>query len=129
MRNRRGEQIETYHLVWPVCSALPGTSCIDHAAKVARAPLFDPKLVSAAPQGRRPRNSIEPHGGPWSVPDADQEPASSPEGTWCRLACSPEIHEGSTPSALLSAATAVSGAGLAFAGAATAPQTSGSACA
>jgi hypothetical protein len=101
----------------------------DHAAKVARAPLFDPKLVSAAPQGRKPRNSIEPHGGPWSVPDADQEPASSPEGTWCRLACSPEIHEGSTPSALLSAATAVSGAGLAFAGAATAPQTSGSACA
>jgi hypothetical protein len=122
MRNRQGEESETYHLTCPVCSALPGTSCIDegyqelakvhpsrrisiaernrrhaasgweppelaerhrreHDAKVARAPLFNPRLgpgVTAALEGRRPRNPIEPHRGPWSMQDAIQEPASSP---------------------------------------------------
>jgi len=29
MRSRQGEEFETYHLTCPVCSALPGTSCID----------------------------------------------------------------------------------------------------
>jgi len=121
MRHGQGEKPETYHLVCPVCSALPGTSCIEddqelatihpsrrlsiaernhrrhasgweppelaerhrkeHAAKVARAALFDPRLgpgVTAALEGRRPRNPIEPHRGPWSVNDAIHDVRRSP---------------------------------------------------
>src|SRR5882724_3311526 len=54
----------------------------EHDAKVARAALFDPKLgpgVTAALQGRRPRNLVEPRRGPGSVNDAIQE-ATSPHG-------------------------------------------------
>jgi hypothetical protein len=122
VRIRQGERFETYHLTCPVCSALPGTSCIDedyrelaeihpsrrvsiaernrrrrasgweppelterrireHEARVARAPLFDPRLgpgVTAALEGRRPRSMVEPSRGPWSAGNAVQEAASDP---------------------------------------------------
>jgi hypothetical protein len=69
IRSSQGEDFETYHLTCPVCSALPGTSCIDEEyqelARIPRPPLFDPRLVpgmTAELEGRMLYNTaVMPH--------------------------------------------------------------------
>lgn len=62
MHSRQGEHFETYHLMCPVCGALPGTSCIDEGYQEL-VKVHPSRRVSIAERNRRV------HASGWEPPE------------------------------------------------------------